>query len=318
MGKSVVTANTAIALAGLGYRTIAADLDLGGSNLHSFLGMPNKYPGIGDFVKQENKELTDYLVPTTVQNLQFLPGDGITPFMANITFHQKQRLMMSLKKLPADFILMDLGAGSSYNVLDFFALAHRGFLVAVPESPSILSMLGFLKNYIFRYIERAAAKNKRVRERLNRLYHHREADRQLTVQTIREEVRQLDPDTDRVIGKICDAIRPGIIFNMGGHPDEMRLIKQFDHGLQNGLSLEADYLGFIFSDPHVRLSVKHREPLLLEFPGCMAAKEILQVARRIIKFQARPVPDSAQLLMDSTRTFYEQHSSVAAQTGGGG
>jgi flagellar biosynthesis protein FlhG len=50
VGKSFLTANLAMALAAMGHRVIAVDLDLGGSNLHTFLGLANRYPGIGDFI----------------------------------------------------------------------------------------------------------------------------------------------------------------------------------------------------------------------------------------------------------------------------
>ena len=48
VGKSVITANLAVNLAERGYKVIAADLDLGGSNLHTCLGLDNNNPGIGD------------------------------------------------------------------------------------------------------------------------------------------------------------------------------------------------------------------------------------------------------------------------------
>jgi flagellar biosynthesis protein FlhG len=45
VGKTFVSANLAIALAELGYRVITVDLDFGGANLHSFLGLSNCHPG---------------------------------------------------------------------------------------------------------------------------------------------------------------------------------------------------------------------------------------------------------------------------------
>ena len=51
VGKSLVCANLAIATAQKGHSTIVIDLDLGGGNLHSFLGLPNTHPGIGDYLK---------------------------------------------------------------------------------------------------------------------------------------------------------------------------------------------------------------------------------------------------------------------------
>ena len=64
VGKTFLTANLAIALAEAGHRTIAVDMDLGGSNLYSFLGIPNRFPGIGDFLKARSAELEDLQVKT--------------------------------------------------------------------------------------------------------------------------------------------------------------------------------------------------------------------------------------------------------------
>jgi len=87
----------------MGYSTIAADLDLGGSNLYSFPGLPNKFPGIGDFLRARNAELHELLVSTDTSNLQFLPGDGLSPFMANIQYAQKLRINVTYVNLTTTF-----------------------------------------------------------------------------------------------------------------------------------------------------------------------------------------------------------------------
>ena len=72
VGKSFLAANLAIALAKLGKQVIVADLDFGGSNLHTCLGLNNIYPGIGDFLRARYPKLKDLLVTTDDQNLKFL------------------------------------------------------------------------------------------------------------------------------------------------------------------------------------------------------------------------------------------------------
>jgi hypothetical protein len=118
VGKTFIAANLALALAELGHRVVAVDLDFGGANLHSLLGISNRHAGIGDFLKARTAELEDLLVPAGAPNLSFLPGDGKTPFMANIAYAQKIKLMVRIRKLPADFILLDLGAGSSLGGIE--------------------------------------------------------------------------------------------------------------------------------------------------------------------------------------------------------
>lgn len=89
VGKSFLCANLAVALAQMGHQTLAIDLDLGGSNLHSFLGLPNDNPGVGDFLKAREKPLCELSVQTKVDHLKFIAGDGLAPFMANITHGEK-------------------------------------------------------------------------------------------------------------------------------------------------------------------------------------------------------------------------------------
>ena len=74
VGKSFIAANLAIALAKLGKQVIVADLDFGGSNLHTCLGIHNTNPGIGDFLRARYSKLEDLLVETENENLKLLAG----------------------------------------------------------------------------------------------------------------------------------------------------------------------------------------------------------------------------------------------------
>src|SRR5215213_3814045 len=86
VGKTFVTANLAVALAQAGKSVIAVDADLGNSNLHTLLGLENRYAGIGEYLRGTvNCAPTDLIVQTKIRNLGFIPGDGRMPFMANIS-----------------------------------------------------------------------------------------------------------------------------------------------------------------------------------------------------------------------------------------
>ena len=49
VGKSVIKANQSFSLAKLGHQVIFADLDFGGADLHTYLGLKNNNPGLGEF-----------------------------------------------------------------------------------------------------------------------------------------------------------------------------------------------------------------------------------------------------------------------------
>ena len=50
VGKSFISAGLATSLARRGYDTVVIDLDLGGANLHTLLGIRYPETGIGDYI----------------------------------------------------------------------------------------------------------------------------------------------------------------------------------------------------------------------------------------------------------------------------
>jgi flagellar biosynthesis protein FlhG len=308
VGKTFITANLAVALAELGYQTLVIDLDLGGSNLYSFLGVSNRYPGIGDFLKAKAKNLDSLILPTDIPNLTYLPGDGRTPFMANIANTQKLRLITNLKKLTADYILLDLGSGTSYNTLDFFGLSDHGVIVTTPEYPSIINMLVFLKNYIYRIIDRHVANNHSLQTSLREMFKKPISEQVTSVESLLEIVSKENPAyADSVIKEIKKR-RPRVIFNKGETPDELKLSSQISKSLGSNLCIEVDYFGFIFYDRDVRKSIRNRHAYLPHFRDSLAAENILRTAERISRYWKKPVKDSAGLLLKHVQKSYQNRT----------
>ena len=308
VGKTFFTANLAVALAQMGHPTVAVDMDLGGSNLHSFLGLPNRYPGIGDFLKARGGKLEEMLIPTKTSDLKLLPGDGLSPFLANIPYAQKQRLISNIKKLTAKYVLLDLSAGTSYNTLDFFRISPHGIVLTIPEYPSIMSMLGFLKHFSLRLIERTFTRNHQIRDLLHSSYKQPIMDQQANMKALESRITAIDRKAGDTLTEMRHAYRPRVVFNMGVHPDEIKIAEQISNSLERSLSISADYFGFIFEDPSVRESIKRRTLLFPQYRENMAARCIVRIADRIVKFWERPVKDSAQLLLNRVRELYESRS----------
>jgi flagellar biosynthesis protein FlhG len=296
VGKTMLTANLAIALSRLGLRTIAIDLDLGGSNLHHFFGLGNRHPGIGDFLKAKKGELADYIRPLFKPVLGFIPGDGKTPFMANIAHAQKIKLINCIKKLDADFILLDLGAGSDYNTLDFFAIGPRGIMVTTPEYPAVLGMLGFLKQHLLRIIERRVVKNRTVHLLLKNVFNNSMNEQVPSISRICKRIAQEDVHIARIVHSEYQRCRPRIVFNRGRKPEDAGLAEKISCSLSHILDIEADFFGFIFEDAAISAAVKNRVPMILHHDTSMAAENVRKIALRIKKYWQMEIPDSAQRL----------------------
>ena len=90
------------------------------------------------------------MAPTPVDDLWLVSGAKALVDMANPNYGQKGKILRHINALQADHVILDLGAGSAFNVLDFFLVARKGILVVVPEPTSIaiwsligLGLVGF-------------------------------------------------------------------------------------------------------------------------------------------------------------------------------
>ena len=304
VGKTFLAANLAMALAELGHKTIAVDLDLGGSNLHTFLGFPNRHPGIGDYLQAKSAPLQDFLVPTETENLTFLPGDGKTPFMANIPHAQKVKLITQIRKLPAEYVVLDLGAGSAYNALDFFAMSEKGIVVTTPEPPAVMNMLVFLKHHLLRQISKLLSRGDGFQEFLKEHYRRPMESQMASMKVLQEEISREDPEAALKIGRMLASFRPRVIFNLGENPEDMKLVAQIDRSLDAVLSIKAEYFGFVFEDPSVRETVKAQRAFLPSRPESPAAESIARIAKRVEKYWHTMVDDSATRLEKVVRAAY--------------
>lgn len=305
IGKSVILSGLAISLAKMGYPTVAVDLDLGGSNLHTMLGHQNRYPAIGDFLMKKDKDLSDYLVETDWPALQFIAGDGRTPFMANLNSGHKAKLLRQLQQLPARYVLLDLGAGTSYNTLDFFRIAPVGLVVTTPERPALMNMLTFLKNVLFRNIERQFRQHPTISKRLQEMFAEPITAEKITVERIRDEVESFEKGASRKVDRICKAFKPRIIINIAQHPNDLDLLNNVAVVLRDILSVEIVQFGFIFDDPTVRTAIREGVPLLEYAPDCHAAKGIDHLAVRIARMWDAPLLHSDERLKKYAWKFYE-------------
>jgi len=310
-GKSFLTANLGIALARLGHSVLVVDLDLGGSNLHSYLGVPNRYPGIGDYIKARSARFEELIVPTTIDNLHFIPGDGQTPFMANIAYAQKLKLIRSIKKMQADYILLDLGAGSNYNTLDFFAITPRGLMITTPDFPAIMNSMVFFKNFILRRIERTVRRNQPAKDYLKKIFKLPMGEEALQVSKIIAELENIAPAMAEEAKKVCDRYKPLMIYNMVEQTDDMSAVKKIDNNLRERLHLDVSHIGFIPYAKEAMASVRRREIFFSSNESSPAAKLIMLIAKRIVQIGHAQVENSTDIVLQDAQKYFRRYPALS-------
>ena len=306
VGKSVITANLSVSLAEKGCRVVAVDLDLGGSNLHTCLGLDNNNPGIGDYLRAHYGNLDELLVDTYHPNLKFLAGDARSPLMANLHTAQKNKLMNHLRKLDADYVLLDLGSGSAYNTLDFFAMSYNGLMVCTVEYTSLMNLLTFLKNLALRRIEMQLPRNTFLRKSFQECLNQPLTSGVITLRKVLHTLAEIDKETAENINRDWLNFRPRVVFNQGRKPDDLVVIDQISETLERNLSLRCDYFGHLFFDPKASESLRRREPLKSFAPDSYIVADIDRLANRVIRLWSQPLRNSARLLKNNTVQVYEE------------
>ena len=157
VGKSTVSILLAFWFARMGKQTILVDADLGGANLHTFMGIKNPPRTLNDFVNKRYDSLEEISLNTEIQNLYLIAGAGDILSLANIHISQKTKLIQNLARLDADYVVLDLGAGTSYNVLDFFLTAEKKVVVITAQPTSIQNAYAFIRNAVYRRLNQLAS-----------------------------------------------------------------------------------------------------------------------------------------------------------------
>ena len=126
VGKSLLCAAVGVELAQRHLQVVAIDADLGAANLHTLLGLIHPPRTLTEFFADPETTLSEVCIETDVSGLRLVSGAAALLRAAHPRAAEKRRLLAGLETLDADVILIDLGAGTHYNTLDFFNLAgHR-------------------------------------------------------------------------------------------------------------------------------------------------------------------------------------------------
>ena len=306
VGKSFMAANLAVALAELGKKVIVADLDFGGSNLHTCLGINNKHPGIGDFIRARYSNLDNLLVETGNDNLKFLAGDVRSPFLANMHHAQKMRLIYNMKQLKCEYLILDLGSGSTYNTLDFFSMTQLGMIISTTEHTSTTNMLTFLKLLAFRVIERSLPKNTFLNEKLRESYNRTVMEGMLTVRGLLDEISKIDRNIAQQAEQSWIRYRPRIVFNKCNAPEELDILPSMENTFNEILMLRGDFFGCLFSDDAVTRTFQERKTLKEVAPNSDILEDINLLADRVIRLWKQPIRNSANLLQFNAKSLFDK------------
>ena len=282
VGKSLLAANLSIALARAGKSVTLVDLDLGASNLHLTLGVPSPKDGLGTWLSGSKLEFNEIIHDTDYPNLSFVAGDAEIPGLANIGMPQKNKLARHLLSLDADYLILDLGAGTGANILDFFLLSGRGIIVTAPTLTATLNAYLFLKNAVFRLMWESFRPKTRARAILESLRKDGGSLQRAYVPEILGRVREADPASRALFDERMAKFSPRLVMNMLEDPKDADKAQKIRRSCREYLGMDLEHLGILYRDDMQEIALGSRIPIIKYKPQSILSQAIVRVADKIL------------------------------------
>lgn len=256
VGKSFFAANLSMSLNQINIPTLLVDGDLGGANLHNFVGLKAPGKSIYNFIKE--KVPIDDIILQTPAGVDFVGGAGDILGMAHINNFEKIKFLNYLKRTNYKYVVLDLGAGTSYNMIDFFNFAEKKLLIMTSEPTSIENSYGFLKVSIYRNIEKFLISDKRFENICKRIksrsFHYQKVD------DILADIATVDVKVKEKVKDIISNYKAGIVLNMLKFKKELNVFYGFENVSKKYLGISVEKIGFIPYDINVSESLKRLAP----------------------------------------------------------
>lgn len=281
IGKSFVSANVAVSLAKMGYKVSLVDLDFGAANLHTCLGVASPKVGLFDFVSSRVENLEDIGVSGGIPGLTLYGGGQEFWQQIRPQSGQKIRLISKLQKLDSHYVILDLGAGTHVNTLDFFIFSHAGLLVVVPEPTSIENAYVFLKSVLFRKLQSIikAVRHEAQTESLMASL----GDPKISLPPFAQlqNFAKQEPEIGQKILQLIQMTQLGIIVNQVRTKSDIDIGTSMTQICRRYFGFSADYLGSAIYDDTAWKSVRSRKALCIDYPDAAVAQSLREIAELI-------------------------------------
>ena len=286
VGKSFISTNLGLALNKLGKRVVLVDLDLGGANLHTYLGASGSDNTLSDYLTGKISDINDMVSKTEIEHVGMISGAADNLQIANLKHFQKAKLLRNLKRIDADYVILDLGAGTTFNTLDFFIEAERGLITVMPDPTSIENTYRFLKCALVRKLYAAPPQ---IKQLMNEVLTQRQREGK-KIRTLAAFLSALDnqhPECAPELRQKLSSLRLHLVVNQVLEPRDTELGSAMQMACSKYFGSDVDYLGYLHHDKQVLQSLRQRKPFMTSFPQSRNAIHIEHMASSLMSLDDR-------------------------------
>ena len=284
VGKTMFVANLGYKLAQSGKTTVLVDLDLGGSNLHTYLGVKNNKKGIGSFLINDELDIESLILKTDYKKLFMIMGDSLVPGAGNISYLKKSQIISSIKNITADYVILDLGAGSSSDTIDFFIINSKdGIIITTPEITAILNAYAFVKSFLFRTLFLLFEKNAKERAYLQKNLSKKIEGTSLNFPSLLQGIKSISALSCEKATKVLSQTSINVVTNKSKGGQSVNIVNNLRKISRENLGIDMKYIGYIPNEENLSSAILKRK-LAVEILGFNFENSFNDIIKNIKKF----------------------------------
>lgn len=261
----------------------------------------------------EGGNFSDVIAPTEYENLKFIAGDSEIPGLTALKAPQRARLVKNFKAIDADYLIIDLGAGTHQIILDLFLLSPQGIVVSAPATTAILNGYLFLKNTVFRLLNSSFRPGSAAAKWFSSLKKDSSQLQQLYIPKMLAEIAAIDAKSAAAFDKNLRIFRPRLVMNMLEDPKDADRALRIRRSCKEYLNVEIEHLGVMYRDSLEDKALASRLPIVVYKPQSILSQAIYRIAEKILASDTLEFGGEFEPPADSASNSFEIMSEEASE-----
>ncbi|MBN2801577.1 MAG: helix-turn-helix domain-containing protein [Deltaproteobacteria bacterium] len=278
-GSSMVASNLGIFLAQIGKDVLLIDANLSNGGLCHWLGQAQPEKNIADVILKRVDKIADAVVDTSITNLYLLASAPSLSFSELEKENRIEQFIKQIENVQSDYIIIDLDSNVEKFTLDLYLLADYSISVTLPMPDSIESTYNFISAAFTRGLLHifSEEENSAVASFFNDVSH----GIYKTPRNIIDETDIFNKELALKIKRYAQLFHPLIIVNQVKLKEDEYIGDAMISASTRWLGIVPILVGSIGWDDNVWLSQRRAKPLLINFSGSRACKDLEEIVRNI-------------------------------------
>lgn len=256
------------------------DVDLGAANLHTLAGIPYPEKCLSDFINKKVDTLEETIIETSTDNLYLISGAKNNLDASNLAYAQKMKVLRAITKLPYEYILLDVGAGTSFNTIDFYMISNYGVFVSTPEPTSIENVYRLIRSVYFRKI-RQMLDQQVFKSIIEQTLLCKESTTDY-LSAIISSIKDRDQEKGKILELMIRNIQYRLVLNQHRRRDNPNLGFLMCKMVQKHLGIKMEFAGNISFDDRVHDAVRKKVSFISRYPYTQAAVDIRELCNKML------------------------------------